>query len=79
MTRLLGLALVATIAALASNSFGGVPDRGLEIDPPKHFTNSLGMKFAWIPPGSFMMGSPKEEAQRGVKEIQHKVTLTKGF
>ena len=24
-------------------------------DPPKNFTNSIGMKFTWIPPGSFMM------------------------
>ena len=30
-------------------------------DPPKNFTNSIGMKFVWIPPGTFMMGSPKEE------------------
>jgi formylglycine-generating enzyme required for sulfatase activity len=30
-------------------------------DSPKNFTNSIGMKFVWIPPGSFVMGSPKEE------------------
>jgi formylglycine-generating enzyme len=48
-------------------------------DPPKHFTNSVGMKFVWIPAGSFMMGSPKEEKERRDDETQHKVTLTKGF
>ena len=48
-------------------------------DPPKDFTNSIGMKFVWIKPGSFMMGSPKEEKERGGDETQHKVTLTKGF
>ena len=37
------------------------------------------MKFVWIPPGSFMMGSPKDENVRGGDEKQHKVTLTKGF
>lgn len=51
--------------------------------PPEPFTNSLGMKFVWIPPGNFMMGSPKEEKERqtvvGGDETQHKVTLTKGF
>jgi formylglycine-generating enzyme required for sulfatase activity len=47
--------------------------------PPKHFTNSIGMKFAWIPPGSFVMGSPQAEKQRNDSETQHKVTLTKGF
>jgi formylglycine-generating enzyme required for sulfatase activity len=48
-------------------------------DPPKNFTNSIGMKFVWIPPGSFMMGSPKEEQERKDNETEHKVTLTKGF
>jgi formylglycine-generating enzyme required for sulfatase activity len=48
-------------------------------DPPKNFTNSIGMKFVWIPPGTFMMGSPKQEKEREANEIQHKVTLTKGF
>ena len=41
--------------------------------------NGLGMKFVWIPPGTFLMGSPKNEAERGNDEIQHKVTLTRGF
>jgi formylglycine-generating enzyme required for sulfatase activity len=41
--------------------------------------NSLGMKFAWCPPGTFMMGSPSSEAERGDDESQHRVTLTKGF
>ena len=56
------------------------PDPGT---PPKEFANRIGMKFVWIPPGSFMMGSPQEEIQRQVEqgedETQHKVTLTKGF
>src|ERR1700687_2589336 len=37
------------------------------------------MKFVWIPPGSFTMGSPKKEEGRSGEETQHKVTLTKGF
>ena len=53
-------------------------------DKPKgaaEITNSIGMKFVWIPPGSFTMGSPKEEAGRRATpaEDQHEVTLTKGF
>jgi len=48
-------------------------------NPTKNFTNSIGMKFVWIPPGSFIMGSPKEEIGRDANETQHKVTLTKGF
>jgi formylglycine-generating enzyme required for sulfatase activity len=33
-------------------------------DPLTTFTNDLGMKFVWIAPGSFMMGSPMEEKGR---------------
>ncbi len=42
-------------------------------------TNSLSMKFAWIPPGEFDMGSPATEKDRRDDEIQHRVTLTQGF
>ncbi|MEY4326074.1 MAG: hypothetical protein RIS24_2245 [Verrucomicrobiota bacterium] len=35
--------------------------------------------FVWIPPGSFVMGSPVGEEGRGSDEIQHTVTLTQGF
>jgi sulfatase modifying factor 1 len=43
------------------------------------WTNSLGMRFAWIPSGAFFMGSPNEEEERGDGETQHKVTLSRGF
>ena len=41
--------------------------------------NDLGMKFVYISPGSFDMGSPASEPKRGNDERQHRVTLTKGF
>ncbi len=76
MTRLFSISL---IVALAST----VPITAQEKkDPPKEFTNSIGMKFVWIKPGSFTMGSPKEEKDREPfrpDETQHKVTLAKGF
>ena len=60
-----------------------VPDRKPlgEKDPIPPFTNNLGMKFVWIPPGNFIMGSPKKEKERQPEpdEPQHKVTLSKGF
>jgi formylglycine-generating enzyme required for sulfatase activity len=37
------------------------------------------MKFAWCPPGTFWMGSPLGEEGRGDDEIQHRVTLTRGY
>ena len=45
----------------------------------KKITNSIGMKFAHIAPGTFMMGSPTHESDRDEDEQQHRVTLTKGF
>ncbi|MBI9084218.1 MAG: SUMF1/EgtB/PvdO family nonheme iron enzyme [Desulfobacterales bacterium] len=42
-------------------------------------TNALGMAFAFVPPGSFMMGSPAGESGRDADEWRHRVTLTRGF
>jgi uncharacterized protein (TIGR02996 family) len=41
-------------------------------------TNSVGMRFALIPPGTFRMGSPPTEDCK-VDERLHVVTLTRGF
>ena len=46
---------------------------------PGTITNSLGMDFVYIEPGTFMMGSPADEPDRGSDETQHQVTLSKGF
>jgi len=40
--------------------------------------NSLGMRFAWIPPGTFLMGS-SEWLYEIYDQGQHRVTLTQGF
>jgi formylglycine-generating enzyme required for sulfatase activity len=37
------------------------------------------LELVWCPPGTFMMGSPLSEARRNSDEMQHRVTLTKGF
>ena len=73
MTRFFCLSLVVAMASHVP--IHAQPKK----DPPKNFTNSIGMKFVWIPAGTFMMGSPKEEIDRHKNEIPHKVTLTKGF
>ncbi|MBI5757980.1 MAG: SUMF1/EgtB/PvdO family nonheme iron enzyme [Planctomycetales bacterium] len=47
---------------------------------PEHFTNSIGMQFVLISPGSFLMGAPYNEYQRNANEgPQHRVTLTQPF
>ncbi len=45
----------------------------------KTISNSVGMHFVYIPPGSYLMGSPSDEAGRTIDEEQHKVTLTHGY
>jgi formylglycine-generating enzyme required for sulfatase activity len=56
----------------------------------KVITNSIGMKLVYIPPGKFVMGSPKSEQEQSKKdsrtggewaaqEIQHQVAITRGF
>ena len=73
MNRLFQLVLAANLATVCPVTAQG------KKEPLKEFSNGIGMKFVWIPPGSFLMGSPMEEKGRGADETQHKVTLTKGF
>ena len=72
MIRLFCLSLVVCLAS-------HVPGQAQSKDPPKFFTNGIGMKFVWIPPGTLIMGSPKQEKGRNDVEAQHAVELTKGF
>ncbi len=47
---------------------------------PAEITNSIGMKFKFIKPGTFTMGSPKDEEGRYDNEgPQHEVEITKAF
>ena len=41
--------------------------------------NDVEYPFRWCPPGTFMMGSPINERERGLDEIQHQVVLPHGF
>ena len=59
-------------------SAGGAPDatRG----PKEEITNSIGMKLKLIRPGTFLMGSPKDEEGRFDDEgPQHEVEITRAF
>ena len=46
---------------------------------PKTITNSIGMTFVYIEPGTFLRGSPEDENGRFDNERQHEVTLTQGY
>ena len=41
--------------------------------------DTVNLDMIWIEPGTFIMGSPEDELGRGLSEIQHEVTLTKGY
>jgi uncharacterized protein (TIGR02996 family) len=43
------------------------------------WTNTVGMSFALVLPGTFRMGSPKSERYRKSHERSHRVTLTRPF
>ncbi len=43
------------------------------------FTNGLGMRLIFVPPGQFRMGSPLSERGRFSDEVPHQVVLTCGF
>jgi formylglycine-generating enzyme required for sulfatase activity len=42
-------------------------------------TNSIGIEFVFIPPGTFSMGTSDDDSERYDYEIMHTVTLSKGF
>ncbi len=46
---------------------------------PQEITNSIGMKFASISAGSFIMGSPEKEVGRHPNETSHRVTISESF
>jgi formylglycine-generating enzyme required for sulfatase activity len=52
---------------------------GAQSNQPRLVTNSIGMKLAPIPAGTFIMGSPRGEADRNQRETRHEVTITKPF
>ncbi len=51
---------------------------GVEAVVPS-FVNSIGMKFALIPGGTFLMGSPEEEEGEDDEHPQHEVEITRPF
>ena len=60
----------------------GLPQRIESVRPQsgEHWVDSgIGMRFRYIPAGSFEMGSPSSEPERSPDERQHRVTLTRGY
>ncbi len=55
------------------------PKKPAKAKAPKPEANSIGMKLVPIPAGSFTMGSPTSEKDRGTDEGQVRVTITRPF
>ena len=73
VTILMALGLCLGLAAVQA---AGAEDPG---QPPQVLSNTLGMDFVLIRPGSFIMGSPPSEPGHRANERQHKVIITKPF
>ncbi len=63
----------STVAAVSQKSWAA----HLKMEPV--IENSVGMPMALIPPGTFLMGSPKSEKGRDQNEQQVETTITKPF
>jgi formylglycine-generating enzyme required for sulfatase activity len=61
---------------------GGMAPKASSENMPEPFstvTNTIGMTFVLLPPGSFLMGSPPGEGESSNDEVLHRVTLTKAY
>jgi formylglycine-generating enzyme len=61
------------VELLAEGVWPSVPQQTVEVG------KGVEMTFSWIPPGTFLMGSPPDEEAREDNETQHRVVLTKGY
>src|SRR6185369_6814237 len=71
--------LIFAAFILAAAGLGATGKILVHAQQPKEVKNSLGMELTLIPAGMFMMGSPKDEAQRNADETQHEITISKPF
>ena len=62
-------------AAAQERQFAICRERNL----PYETSNSIGLRFRLIPPGTFLMGSPVGEVGRGDGEMQHEVMIPEPF
>ena len=65
------------LAAEAQRKFA--EKEGLSIELEREIAPGVNMVFRLIPPGTFQMGSPEDEAFHNADEILHTVEITKGF
>ena len=74
---LMCILIVTSACSFASKSTDGKSFDNYRTE--KKFSNSIGMEFVYVPPGTFIKGSPLDEPGRKSDEKQQWVTLTNGF
>ena len=71
--------LLIFVSGLLVIGLTGCKGENPNTEPGNVIVNSTGMKLAYIPAGTFEMGSPPEEKGRQDDELQHVVKLTRAF
>jgi formylglycine-generating enzyme required for sulfatase activity len=72
--------LPATIAAFFSLETALEPAKASDLSTAIRRNPRDHLEYVWIPPGTFLMGSPSTDKEAsGVEKPQHAVTITKGF
>jgi formylglycine-generating enzyme len=73
--------LTGLLGSLALLALLGAGEGAPEPEAGRTWTNSIGMKFAYIPPcpEGFVMGSPEDESAHIPDEVQHRVRLSRGL
>ena len=67
-------------ATISAANAAGTTSMTLSLVVTSHIAQAAAnMEMIWCPPGTFTMGSPTTEANRGWDETEHNVTLTNGF
>jgi formylglycine-generating enzyme required for sulfatase activity len=61
------------------SSARAVPERRAGEEQDFEIAPGVKIVMCWIPPGEFLMGSPKDEVRRDRDETQHLVKLTNGY
>jgi formylglycine-generating enzyme required for sulfatase activity len=75
-----GLALSVAISAWAERAEQPPTDGPPSARPANRVIADLNLELIWVPPGTFVMGSPADEPERHKAEgPQTRVTLTRGF
>ncbi len=76
---LTNLAPLSSSPCLVDDASPATATRFYRAFSPQEPANLFPTNLAWIPPGSFTMGSPTSERERVADETQHTVTLTREF